>query len=57
MKVAKKLGYQLEGTYHSVDKGKDGKRTKQMIWAMFSEEFETNDQYEPVKFELEEGWE
>ena len=57
VKVAEKLGYQLEGTYQLMDKGKDQKRTKQMIWAMFNEGFETNEQYEPVKFELEKGWE
>ncbi len=54
--IAEKLGFQLEGTYQSPDEKDNGKRKEMMIWAMFIEEFEVDDKYEPVTFQLEEGW-
>jgi len=44
----------LEGTYRSPDEMENRQRKKMMIWVMFIEEFEANDKYEPITFQLEE---
>ncbi len=56
IKIPEKLGFHLEGSFRSPDEMENGKRKELMIWAMFIEEFEVNDNYEPVTFQLEEGW-
>ena len=54
-RIAEKLGYRLEGTY-GLPRTEEGQRRKNMIWAMFMEEFVQLESYEPVNFETEEGW-
>ena len=46
-RIPEKLGYQLELMEQSVTRDKNGSRSKNMIWALFNEEFMTIDKYEP----------
>ncbi|MFY0651187.1 MAG: GNAT family N-acetyltransferase [Cyclobacteriaceae bacterium] len=54
-KIPEKLGYKLEASVKNpIDE--NGNRETMMIWAFFSDEFMVIDKYEPVEFQLEEGW-
>lgn len=55
-RVPEKLGYKLEGSYGSAQKGVDGKRQLTMIWALFQEEFQLNPKFEPLDFGIDPGW-
>jgi len=55
-KVPKKLGFHLESTYKEVIKKADGSREKTMRWAIYKEEFQELNRYEPVHFQKAVGW-
>jgi RimJ/RimL family protein N-acetyltransferase len=55
-RIPEKLGYNLECVKKLIHKEENGQREEQMIWAMFIEEFSVCVKYEPVNFELPEGW-
>jgi len=55
-KIPEKLTYKLKTTRKWVKKNMDGKRNVDQIWAMYCEDFGSIKKYEPVVFQLEEGW-
>jgi|GEM_PF-543502 len=55
-RIPEKLGYELEVIERRPDKDESGKRKKDMKWVLFREDFQHLEKYEPVQFELEEGW-
>ncbi|MGB0524967.1 MAG: GNAT family N-acetyltransferase [Flammeovirgaceae bacterium] len=55
-KVPEKLGYQLEATRKTLQKREDGSREPIMRWAMYQEDFQIIDKFEPIHFEKEKNW-
>jgi len=55
VKIAEKLGFIVGRHLQILDEMENRQRKKMMIWVvMFIEEFESNDKYEPITFQLEE---
>jgi len=55
-KVPEKLGFALEGSYKSAQKGPDGLRSETVIWAQFLEQFKPDLKFEPTNLNKETGW-